>query len=331
MITLGTGFSGIGVPDLCGRLLGMETLWQIEKDSFCQQVLKKNFPEVPNLYGDIFDCHPEHADLEVFGFPCQPFSVAGQKKGEKDPRYLVPEMLRVIDESSPSVVIFENVPGFGSLNDGTSFKRLLEALTQMGYDATWSHLRASDYQAPHTRERWICVAVSRSFGQWGRFGHWQGRHLLHDQDGLTPKDQPEREGWLGWVGQDHAARELGDPMREGLEGQRQPIGVPSPYAAAWLSSLGYSGDPQGTEAQPRLGRIIDGVAGWVDGFTPYPARPADEPYGWECDRVTDRVELRKERIKALGNTMALDMMFDVMQAIKEFMETQTLTVMDGGG
>src|SRR5690606_37716656 len=101
MYTVGTLFSGIGVPDLAAELLGMTTVWQVEKEPFAQKVLRKNFPNAA-LYGDIFEVsNLPYVDVVVAGFPCQPFSLAGKRMGEKDDRYLVPEMFRVIEEVQP--------------------------------------------------------------------------------------------------------------------------------------------------------------------------------------------------------------------------------------
>lgn len=160
MYTVGTLFSGIGVPDLAAELLGMTTVWQVEKEPFAQKVLRKNFPDAA-LYGDIFEVsNLPYVDVVVAGFPCQPFSLAGKRMGEKDERYLVPEMFRVIEEVQPRVALFENVPGFASIADGDTFRDFLRALAEMGFDAEWGHISASDFGAPHRRERWWCVAYA---------------------------------------------------------------------------------------------------------------------------------------------------------------------------
>jgi len=90
---------------------------------------------------------------------CQPFSVAGNRQGKDDERYLLPEMLRIIDEVQPYAVLFENVPGFPSLNDGAEFKYLLGTLAEMGFDAEWGIVGADDLGALHRRERiWIVAS-----------------------------------------------------------------------------------------------------------------------------------------------------------------------------
>ncbi len=158
--TIGSLFSGIGGLDLAAHWAGFETAWFVEKEPFCQKVLAKHWPNVP-IYDDVLNVsYPPSVDVIVGGFPCQPFSVAGQQRGEKDERYLLPEMLRIVDEVKPYAVLFENVPGFTKLHDGNSFKYLLRALAEMGFDAQWGHIRASDVGAPHQRERWFCVAYS---------------------------------------------------------------------------------------------------------------------------------------------------------------------------
>jgi DNA (cytosine-5)-methyltransferase 1 len=160
--THGSLFAGIGGFELAFQSAGFKTTWQVEKDPFCQQVLARHFPDVTR-HGDIYDCHHlSYVDVITAGFPCQPFSGAGKQLGRDDERFLVPEMMRVINDVQPIVVLLENVTGFASLNNGAEFKSLLRALAQSGYDAEWGHLRAESVGAPHRRERWFLVAYRHS-------------------------------------------------------------------------------------------------------------------------------------------------------------------------
>lgn len=104
-------FSGIGGFSLAAQWAGFKTIVFCEKDEFCQKVLKKHWPEVP-LIPEIRDFDGTKwrgATLLTGGFPCQPFSSAGRKRGKKDDRYLWPEMLRIISEARPTWIIAENV------------------------------------------------------------------------------------------------------------------------------------------------------------------------------------------------------------------------------
>jgi len=117
MMTFGSLFSGIGGFDLGLERAGMVCKWQCEIDPFCTKVLTKHWPDVPK-YGDIKELRGdelEPVDLICGGFPCQPFSTAGQRQGTEDDRYLWPEMLRVITELQPPWVIGENVAGIVSM------------------------------------------------------------------------------------------------------------------------------------------------------------------------------------------------------------------------
>lgn len=115
---LGSLFSGIEGFGLAAKLLGIETVFSCEIDSFCREVIRKNFSKT-TIYEDIrktdFIQYRGEIDILTGGFPCQPFSVAGQRKGAGDDRYLWPEMLRVIDEVRPTWVIGENVAGITSM------------------------------------------------------------------------------------------------------------------------------------------------------------------------------------------------------------------------
>ena len=107
-------FSGIGGFDYAAALLGWINIFDCEIDAFCRKVLEYHFPNSVH-YGDItkqiFKEWRGKIDVLSGGFPCQPFSLAGQRKGADDNRYLWPQMLRVIREIRPTWVVGENVAG----------------------------------------------------------------------------------------------------------------------------------------------------------------------------------------------------------------------------
>jgi DNA (cytosine-5)-methyltransferase 1 len=145
-------FSGIGGFALAARWAGIETVAFCEIDSFCKRILGKNFPNVP-IYHDIktFN-YQSKVDILTAGFPCQPFSVAGKKKGKQDDRYLWPELLRIIKKSKPSWIIIENVPGVV----GMELDNMLFDLDIEMYKAETLILPACAANAPHRRDRvWI--------------------------------------------------------------------------------------------------------------------------------------------------------------------------------
>ena len=118
MLTVLDLFSGIGGISLgLERTGGFKTVAFCEVDTYCQSVLRRHWPSVP-VHGDIRTLQGGDigtVDMVTGGFPCQPFSLAGQRKGRTDERFLWPEMLRVIRECQPSWILGENVPGIISL------------------------------------------------------------------------------------------------------------------------------------------------------------------------------------------------------------------------
>lgn len=153
-------FSGIGGFDLAAEWMGWENVFQVEIDQFCQKVLEKNFPQTKR-YGDIKQFkgseYRGRVDVLTGGFPCQPFSVAGTRKGKNDERYLWPEMLRVIGEVGPGFVLGENVGGSWELVD-----QICDDLDNIGYKAEPIGIEAASIGADHKRERFWFMAYSHS-------------------------------------------------------------------------------------------------------------------------------------------------------------------------
>ena len=180
MITFGSLFAGIGGMDLGLERAGMKCLWQVEIDPYCRKVLAKHWPEVER-FEDVREVGKHNlraVDLICGGFPCQPVSCAGQKKGEADERWLWPDFARVIREVRPRWVIVENVRGL--LNRGMSAVML--DLAVLRYAAEWDCLRASQFGARHRRERVFIVAYPDSDGL-------QGRRVLSQEGHVPTLDQ----------------------------------------------------------------------------------------------------------------------------------------------
>lgn len=155
-------FSGIGGFSLGLEATGgFETIQFVENEPWCQKILAKNFPGVP-IAGDIREYDGQKADIVVGGFPCQPFSVAGKRKGTNDDRHLWPEMLRVIKACKPRWVIGENVRNLTSIQDGMVFEQVCTDLEEQGYEVQSFVIPASAVNAPHQRYRVWIVANSDS-------------------------------------------------------------------------------------------------------------------------------------------------------------------------
>lgn len=169
-ITVGSLFSGVGGLELGLEQAGMRTVWQVEYDPYCNRVLAQHWPGVPR-HDDVttfptwWDNHGRpHADLICAGFPCQPFSLAGKQLGINDQRWLWPATFDAIRRVGPRWVLLENVSAL--VRDGRAFGRVLGDLHSVGLDAEWATLRASDFGAPHSRERvYVLAYPSRIHGK----------------------------------------------------------------------------------------------------------------------------------------------------------------------
>lgn len=155
-------FSGIGGFALAARMAGgFTTVGFCERDPWCQQVLGKNFPAIP-IHDDIRTLEkPTRADVVTGGYPCQPFSLAGERRGEKDDRYLWPEMLRIIKASRPTWVIAENVAGHINLG----LDQVLSDMERAGYACQAFVIPAVAVDAQHRRDRVWIIGYTDSKGK----------------------------------------------------------------------------------------------------------------------------------------------------------------------
>ena len=179
-------FSGIGGFSYAAERIvgGYETTQFVEIDSYCQSVLRKNFPNTP-IHDDIrtFTAKPGQFDVFTIGFPCQDLSVAGKQRGinEQTRSGLFYESIRLLREVRPRFALFENVRNLLSHEKGETFQEVLFQIAKAGYNAEWSVVSAKDLGACHLRERVWIIAYTNDYGQ------QRGEYETRNQD-ATRKD-----------------------------------------------------------------------------------------------------------------------------------------------
>jgi DNA (cytosine-5)-methyltransferase 1 len=290
MPTFGSLFAGIGGIDLGLERAGWECRWQVEWDEFCQHVLAHHWPDVPR-YGDITAVDwtgVERVDLIAGGFPCQPFSLAGQRRGKDDVRWLWPEFATAVRLLRPRHVLVENVPGLLAGHGGMG--DVLGDLARLGYDAEWDSVPAAAVGAPHLRYRVWIVAHAHDVGGLGLGGLF---------DGFRPALGDDADGRRGPAA-------MADADGTGLEGrQLQPERADQrPAGAGGLADAnrerqqagraerGHGVPPSRSEddRHPTAGGSHGAVGDWW----------LTEP---DVGRVAHGVPGRVERLRALGNAV----------------------------
>lgn len=327
-------FSGIGGIDLSAHYARMETVAFCEKERFCQRVLEKHWPNVP-IYRDIQEItkeqleldgvinHEEKIDIIAGGFPCQPFSVAGKRRGKKDDRYLWPEMLRVVQELRPHWIIGENVAGLVRLG----LDDVLTDLEREGYATRTFVFPASAVGAPHQRQRvWIVgyydpcnvsnVAHSHCIRCNGGKCIRKNRPIQGYAKWNFPEDQPK--GNRVWDGISSNDQTVGSSSYKRLERKkisnntkerdRNHTGHIKPIHSQNVEENG--GD------QSHLGGVLNGIPDQLDDSR-WPAFLGQAQFGWEPKKIAMNVEDRNHRLKALGNAVVPAQCYPILKAIYE--------------
>jgi len=184
-------FSGIGGFSLAADKFGIETIAFVEKEPFCQKVLKKHWNDVP-IIDDIRKIKGEDYDSATIvsgGFPCQPFSIAGKQKGTDDDRYLWDETIRVVAECKPRWFIGENVDGLVNIQDGMVLRQVQDDLEKEGFQVQCLVIPASGVGAWHQRKRVWIIAHSEHNG------------LYRSKGDATIKSSNQSEEWVS-IGDD---------------------------------------------------------------------------------------------------------------------------------
>jgi DNA (cytosine-5)-methyltransferase 1 len=331
-------FSGIG-----GFSLAFEATQKIETVAFCeieeypQKVLKKNFPNVP-IYNDITELVNNEStrpiwgegrwqeiecDILTGGYPCQPFSQAGKRKGEKDDRHLWPFMLEIIKQKRPKFIVAENVAGHITLG----LDNVLFDLESEGYSARAVVLPASSVNAHHRRDRvWVIAqdeleytdslrceqhneAEKETQGRGTETSIESGSTDVADSERLglkkraTQSEEFKGEKTSNQSNNSSKRRTVREPSNDVADsdssqrkGEQQSIGVQKEYTDSGSSSWG--------QFESYLGGRSDGLSAWVDG-------------SWErgIDRVTTNPKNRANRLKALGNAIVPQVAYWIALAI----------------
>ncbi len=315
-------FTGIGGIDLAAEAAGFTTILMVEKDKYCQKVIKKHWPDVPILE-DIFNVTKENVEnarrqygerqllqreyeeennkgattshqrpdspsrvdisaaarelppitLTTGGFPCQPVSHAGQRRGKEDDRYLWPEMLRVIKEVRPRWVVAENVAGLITMG----LADCLSDLEREGYITETFLIPACAVNAPHRRDRIFIVAYSKRDNA--------GQSIVEPRDNKRQNPEANRVGLRAEPGR--RSETVANTERGRCESGREGKAERDFQFINSKSEAVANGESNHWAGEPDVGRVAHGIPSRVD------------------------------RLRALGNAVVPQQIYPILKAIAD--------------
>jgi DNA (cytosine-5)-methyltransferase 1 len=317
----GSLFSGIGGFDLAAEWMGWENVFHCEWNEFGQKVLKYYWPKAIS-YEDItktdFSIHRGNIDILTGGFPCQPYSMAGKRKGKEDERHLWPQMCRAIREIQPRWVVGENVFGLVNWSGGLVFHEVQADLEAEGYEVWPYVLPAAAVNAPHRRDRVWFIAYAKNRRINGINGNYNGQET---KDGTgNDKFNCISKKW-----------DVTHPNGNGLNqcngnNEEQP-GKGGEYALNDFNEATMHTNctsKQGEHiGQAREGKFNGPDSG--DGFNHFQNFPTQSPICTGNDGLSSRLDgitfpkWRNESIKAAGNAIVPQVVFQIFKSIEEYL------------
>lgn len=226
-----------------------KTVWQVEKDQFCRNVLAKHWPDVTR-HEDVYDCgahNLEPVDLICGGFPCQDLSIAGPRNGLKGERSgLFFQMQRIINEIKPTYILWENVSGLSTSDRGRDLARILVSMGDIGYFGACRILDAQYFGLAQRRRRW--------FGLFShdRDGAERCAEILSISEGMRWHPAPSREAGEGFaadVAPSLTASGRGTERAGDSRGQDPVIAMPVTSGCVPTKWVKGTGGPSGDECQ----------------------------------------------------------------------------------
>jgi DNA (cytosine-5)-methyltransferase 1 len=302
-------FSGIGGFDLAAQWLGWHTVAFCEIDRHCRRVLSKHWPDT-YIHHDIhtldYDTLIQHSSWQpteptilVGGFPCQPFSVAGQQRGKADDRYLWPQMERLVAELRPRHVLAENVPGLIQLG----LDEVLSGLEAKGYATRANGVPACAVGAGHIRQRvWIYAADTK---EWGR-GQRGDCDFQKGQDGSeTPQSDSSVDATA-----DTTIQQIGWQEQQGLPPHTGGgiTWVPShPDRTRW-GQLDATTQPIRAEQHTGLDAQASGHTDWWQAESQFRGIPDGLSTGLDKGR--------RQHLKQLGNAIVPQVAYELLRYVQ---------------
>lgn len=324
-------FSGIGGFDLAAELAGWTNVFNCEIDPFCRKVLAYHFPNAIQ-YEDVkatdFTIHRGGVDVLTGGFPCQPFSLAGKRRGTSDNRYLWPEMLRAIREIRPRWVVGENVLGIVNWSAGMVFEQVCADLEGEGYEVQPFLIPACAVDAPHRRDRVWFVAHRRTVEDPISDGSER-------EPCISEAEPNEREQRLPCAGDSKWVREearsfaadadykrqckLVDPpiaIEKGQFGGSVLTGAVADTEIARGGELRNARGEKGARVRNELSRIECAVPNLEHFPTQSPVCGRNDGFSARLDGITFP-RWRRESIKAYGNAVVPQVVLQIFETIKK--------------
>jgi DNA (cytosine-5)-methyltransferase 1 len=297
--------------------MGWETVAWCEWNEFGQKVLKYHFPNAIG-HGDItktdFTPYANKIDILTGGFPCQPYSMAGKRKGKEDERHLWPEMRRAIREIAPRYIVGENVLGLVNWNGGLVFDEVCADLEAEGYEVAPVVIPAAAVNAPHGRDRvWFVAHNNSTRLQKERTEQQTTRIEQYGKlDGPTPDTEHLRCEQCQQQGQSRCKQGLSKgicdngPTTDTDNARQQTFNNQKPKLATENRAKTFSGN--GFES------IYPGTR-WENFPTESPVCGGNDGVPGQLDGITFS-KWRAESIKAYGNAIVPQVAFEIFKAIK---------------